>query len=90
MSRYIDADELIEDMKKDQTIHFFGGARMCDIQRMIDKQPTVNAVPVVRCEDCVYFTKLVFPPVDGDGLCSKMFGGTYLHWFCACGKRKEE
>ena len=46
MSRYIDADALMEDARRDKAI----GACLADIvdvQRLVDEQPTVDAVPVV-------------------------------------------
>lgn len=54
----------------------------------LKKQPTVDAVPVVRCEDCKHYK---------DGFCynpntyddEKTCGNTTKDWFCADGERKD-
>ena len=44
----------------------------------IDKAPTIDAVPVVRCKDCKYFkTRLCENENNHDD------------WFCADGERKD-
>ena len=48
--RLIDADAL----KKDLT-RFYGNE--VTAKELIDEQPTVDAVPVVRCEDCRWYDK---------------------------------
>lgn len=49
--------------------------------------PTVDAVPVVRCKDCIYTRKLYGGLVCKYGACS----GCFLRedFFCANGTRKE-
>lgn len=43
---------------------------------MVKRQPSVDAVPVVRCKHCIYRWECDMPwKVDGD-------------WFCADGKRE--
>ena len=61
----------------------------------IDKIPTVDAVPVVRCEECLHYV----PPDDGDflGLCTSGIlavsnnGQIYpvRAFFCPYGERKD-
>lgn len=56
MSRYIDADELIFfglDNPDDEHLFEFVP------KEFIDNAPTVDAVEVVRCEDCRYFAHTV-------------------------------
>lgn len=43
--RLIDADALLEKMK--QTYRYF------DIKFDVEEAPTIDAVPVVRCKDCI-------------------------------------
>lgn len=31
-----------------------GGLTISDIAKLLDKMPTVDAVPVIRCNDCMY------------------------------------
>lgn len=55
--------------------------------RLLEKAPTVDAVPVVRCKDCIYTRKLYGRLVCKYGTCS----GCILRedFFCANGERKE-
>ena len=55
--------------------------------RLLEKSPTVDAVPVVRCKDCIYTRKLYGRLVCKYGTCS----GCILRedFFCANGERKE-
>ena len=56
MSRYIDADKLIDDIRPfaeyDSNRSNKDWARRFEIA--IDAQPTADVVEVVRCEDCIY------------------------------------
>lgn len=59
---------------------------------LIEKAPTVDAVPVVRCEDCVRWDD--DPDTYGadgvpKGLCMKSFETVCADDFCSYGKRKE-
>lgn len=78
--RMIDADALVEAIK--DYPYGFRGMIVCDIA----KQPTIDAVPVVRCKDCkrhnakagkLYRCDLRNVWQDGD-------------FFCANGERSEE
>ena len=55
--------------------------------RLLEKAPTVDAVPVVRCKDCIYTRKLYGRLVCKYGTCS----GCIIRedFFCANGERKE-
>ena len=73
----------------------FGG-----IERIINKLPSIDAVPVIRCKDCKHRPSgtganhdLEFP----DDVCSCQCADDYWYswmpkddWFCADGERKEE
>ena len=51
-----------------------------------DEQPTVDAVPVIRCKDCKYGQKRTAPYMYCD-----IFGAvTETEWFCSRAERKEE
>lgn len=96
MSRYIDADalkEIIMDMRNHavpspclpyQTM-LIPDRMVCD---KIDAMPTVDAVPVVRCEDCKYCYAEGF--VNVRNVCEKHydFGNVDDDWFCADGERR--
>ena len=55
---------------------------------VIDKQPTVDAVPVVRCRDCKHYKNgFCYNPNTYDD--EKTCGNTSSDWFCADGERSE-
>lgn len=78
MAKLIDADKLKAD--------FIGnryGAQA--IEYVIDQQPTVDAVEVVRCENCRWFGE-----EDEDGHCWCFFNNvpTLRQGFCYFGERR--
>ena len=51
MSRLIDADLLLDDIRSHSESYFAD-----DFAReWVDKQPTIDAVPVIRCKDCKHW-----------------------------------
>lgn len=80
--RLIDVDALIERMATvytdtDMRAHYD------EIMRAIREQPTVDAVPVVRCKDCRYWDK-----TDAErGLCLCTVHDTRVRpeWYCWAG-----
>ena len=63
-----------------------------NIRHVIDDAPTVDAVPVVRCKDCVHWDD--DPDTYGSdygpkGKCMKSFETMCADDFCSYGKRKE-
>ena len=92
--RLIDADALLDEFLKRYTERERSGNLVfaaCEIKQdfadMISDMPTVDAVPVVRCKDCIYsyeefgFIHCTFGPY-GDCAVPSQF-------YCAEGKRKE-
>ena len=60
-----------------------------DVVRMIDKQPAVDAVEVVRCKDCMYWTRVN----KHSGKCPFLIGEHQYagdNHYCSCGERREE
>ena len=58
---------------------------------LLDKQPTVDAVEVVRCRDCIYAEP--HPSLANVRVCGKFKFGTKRLWmpedgFCSAGERK--
>ena len=62
-----------------------GGAR-----KLIQEAPGVDAVPVVRCKDCIHYNNNYCG--DGFGWCERKGIGheTSDDWFCASGEAKEK
>ena len=79
--RLIDADALIEDALTEGAYGYVDAKQIADA-------PAVDAVPVVRCKDCIYsyeefgFIHCTFGPY-GDGSVPSQF-------YCAEGKRKRD
>ena len=53
---------------------------------VIDEQPTVDAVEVVRCKDCVHNQ---LPSTSGNVNCELWYGMTNLYGYCSRGERKK-
>ena len=79
--RLIDADALEERMATVYTDTDLR-ARYSEIMRVIREQPTVDAVPVVRCKDCkwrtgaAFWTPCKYMPTTDD-------------WYCGFGERRD-
>ena len=84
--RLIDADPLLEQMKRRKD--YIG--RPSDPVCLVEDAPTVDAVPVVRCKDCIYGTEM-----SGNIICHQPKHNEYetdirsFDWFCANGERRE-
>ena len=80
MARLIDADALIKEACAEGAYGYVDAKQIADA-------PTVDAVPVVRCKDCIYsyeefgFIYCTFGPYGDCAVPSK--------FYCAEGKRKE-
>ena len=53
------------------------------------KQPTIDAVPVIRCKDCKYWIRDRKNHQAGDCLMLVPEAWVYEHDFCSYGERKE-
>lgn len=86
--RFLESDEL--DVG-DWFSHRVFVQNMSDLDRdVVQKQPTVDAVAVVRCKDCKYCYAEGF--VNVRNVCEKHydFGNVDDNWFCADGERRTE
>lgn len=80
--RLIDADALVWKIKTEK-----GGTPAMLVA--VNSIPTVDAVPVVRCEECAHNCGRV----DGYICCDKTKEISIWHsedWYCADGERREE
>lgn len=89
MSRLIDADALIEYLKKtwgkwDEDDWYEAQAKdaMEDDIEIVNKQPTIDAVEVVRCKECKFCS-------IHNQWCKRHNKMTSDNWFCADGERKD-
>lgn len=89
MGRLIDADRL-----KAHYCWWSGGTKEMTIDEakktfdtIIDVQPTVDAVEVVRCKDCQYYYE---QPRGFSPICELTRSRTEKEGFCAWAERKED
>lgn len=86
--RLIDADALKARIIEDVPGFLDGGSSITKafIMAMLGSRaatPTIDAVPVIRCKDCIF-------PKNGICRNAKTFGAIVKDdWFCADGKRNE-
>lgn len=90
--RQIDADAVIEKcgdwyVEEGPEVGFIG-----TLKSLIDEQPTVDSVTVVRCADCKFWTACESEENDCDiyGVCNQIGRLTIFDWFCADGERGDE
>lgn len=107
--RLIDADVAHKMVKRhegtDEMWVCTGATAISLIHNAIDRAPTVDAVPVVRCKDCVAFEQKGKYPAGMPEYPDEMPYGYCYHWdyeegmipnevdgddFCSYGERKEE
>lgn len=79
MTRYIDADALIADC------NLFNSWDGQIVKAWVDDQPTVDAVEVIRCKDCVWNREKEWVDCYMSGM-----HGRNVNNFCSRGERKEE
>lgn len=80
MPRLIDADVLMPNAEykgKYDTVNAYD----------IVNCPTVDAVEVVRCKDCVHNQ---MPPTRGNADCELWYGMTDVYGYCHYGERRED
>lgn len=80
----------IEDIALIKTVSC-GGLSAKKLWKRVNEQPTIDAVEVVRCKDCIHHDDF-FMGAEGSLLCWK--GGTdkvvSAMGYCECGERSEE
>ena len=92
--RLIDADALKVRIMEDAPDFLDGGSSITKafILAMLGTRsvtPTIDAVPVVLCKDCIYGDDFDCPaPLPTGYLCQKGHGSHTGDWFCADGKRR--
>ena len=86
--RLIDADALkskvqAQEWKRDPAVML----ALDWIYMLINEQPTIDAVPVVRCKECEYYN--ITCCSSGTGWCENMEMGASDDFYCANGARRE-
>lgn len=89
--RLIDADALkskvqAQEWKRDPAVML----ALDWIYMLINEQPAIDAVPVVRCKECGHYDTTGFPALNpGTGWCDKMGRGVHDDFYCANGAKME-
>ena len=79
--RLIDASELIQVM----CVNMDSGEQFDKATHCVDVMPTVDAVPVIRCKDCVHWDCY-----DSETYCGEHgIFNTDMNSYCSYAKRKE-
>ena len=76
--RLIDITEFFESLTDHESVS--------GILTKLSKQPTISAVPVVRCRECVYATR----PGDNIVFCDNVERDMMPNDYCSVGQRKIE
>lgn len=78
--KLIDADALLNRMQEDP---LFDLVERYGVSGVINAEPTVDAVQVIRCKDCTKFVA-----EEDQTYCLDMYGQCDENGFCAWAKRK--
>lgn len=85
--RLIDADALLKELRKSCEYHAENSREFSLLQRdiiIVQEQPTIDAVPVIRCKDCKHHGEQY-----GNGYCMKDgCYGWYDEDYCSRAERK--
>lgn len=101
--RLIDADALLNELSGeiytkeeilsvvDSDKHWMQGnnSAIKEVKRIIDKQQTVEAFPIVRCKDCEYYQSYI-PMFENYGYCHHEGIDALAEFACIHGKAKEK
>ena len=80
----IDADALYELIDGDFDFDFYEVPETKrELLRRIDKQKTIDVIPIVRCKDCKYYEETN----SRIGTCLLTISGTEVDGLCAWGER---
>ena len=84
--RLIDANALIDDAEMDGALYACLGG-MDDVRFLVDSQPTVDAVEVVRCKDC---KQHIETKAENVAYCQKFNRFMKVDDFCSYGERRND
>ena len=86
--RLIDADAIVYESNKAVIRTGDCFIRECDIER----EPTIEAEPVVRCRDCKHYGKLMAGDPNADKRCliTDLYEWRPEDWYCADGEKMDK
>lgn len=82
MTRYIDADAIEKVLEEKHFNRVLDSDRwiIADIKKGIIDLPTIDAVPVIRCKDCIYYPNGIRFCIDSYVHCSHMIDDGFCSW----------
>ena len=83
MSRYIDREDLLKNLKRFAPEHLTPLIVM-----LIEKQPTADVVEVIRCKDCKHYKKINYDDIS-QNTCEITTKRQQPDDYCSYGERKE-
>jgi len=86
ISRQAAIDALVEEIAYKPEGYWDSGLNQYDVEVVLNQQPSIDAVEVVRCKDCRYFNK-AFPLIH---LCNVSGMKMETDDYCSYGERKEQ
>lgn len=91
MTELIDKRELLNALNAESMKHHKNNIPMVehDFRELINKMPTVDAVPVVRCMDCKNNSWNVADDGDVWPYCDELKTFIHPYGYCAWGERKD-
>ena len=90
--RYIDLDKLINDLKetiKDKNTNDLAYTVFSIFIERLEKEPTVDAVEVVRCKNCVNRNTPDCAMWYQCSICGSQWSWNVANGFCWCGEKGE-
>lgn len=86
--RLIDGHALMESLKKatSNAIKPDFTKGLLEARRLTINAPTIDAVEVVRCKDCIFYEKAL----SVQGFCHNHESIVYVNDFCSYGERRED
>ena len=81
--RLIDADAFLKRNEVYADCEFLHPMYQNTLREIVDDEPTIDAVEVVRCKDCIHYNAGFECLAEGYGIEREP------NWFCADGERRE-
>ena len=95
MTRSIDADALLKELRKSCEYHAENSREFSLLQRdiiIVQEQPTIDAVPVIRCKNCKFsiLNNGVYVGSETHGTCIAMGATVDGDDYCSWAERRDE
>lgn len=89
--RLIDGDALLRNIRRavyPSDLNTTIAVGICESH--VKDMPTIDAVPVVRCKECVFWLRDKGHSLNGECECACIDGWWLPEEYCACGERRDK